>query len=178
MTILSDGTIRHLVGKGTVVIDPMPRLEQFQPVSIDMLLHPFGKIVRVQPDNEFERYYEQVKFPYALRPGECLIASTVERIELPDNIVARVEGKSTLGRLFLSVHETAGLVDPNFKGQITLEIKNNGPAAVMLKPKMKICQLVFEWVDQAVVRPYGSPGLGSHYQNQLGPTEPRTEGLA
>lgn len=178
MTVLSDETVMELVQLGTVVIDPIPWPKQFQPVSVDLRLHEVGKFVRAcRAHGEFARHYEPVTFPHAIRPGECLLGSTIEYVELPNNIVARVEGKSTLGRLFLSVHETAGLIDPGFKGQITLEIRNNGPAAIMLEPGMKICQLVFESVDRPVRNPYGSEALGSHYQNQFGATEPRTGGL-
>lgn len=177
MTVLSDGTIRRLMDIGEIVIDPMPEDRQFQPVSVDLKLESPIKLVRSHWDHSVMRWYEPILLPYRLNPGECVLASTVEHVELSDSIVARVEGKSTLGRLFITVHKTAGLIDPGFAGQITLEIKNNGPAAVMLEPDMKICQIVFERTDLPVERLYGSPELGSNYQYQHGATEPKTRGL-
>lgn len=174
MTVLSDGTIRKLLKDGTLIVEPKPWDHQIQPVSIDLTLDPALRPVVGSDSSIFKRYYSKAKAPYVLLPSECVIASTVERIQLPDFLVARVEGKSTLGRLFITVHHTAGLLDPGFDGQITLEIKNNGPSAFRLEPDMSICQVVFEMTDCPVERPYGSLGLNSHYQGQQGATLPHS----
>lgn len=106
---------------------------------------------------------------YVLKSGKCVLASTAEKIIVPDNLVARVEGKSSLGRLFLSIHSTAGWVDPGWIGKITLEITNSGPWDLVLYTGMRIGQVNFTKLDGKCDRPYGSPGLGSHYQHQRGP---------
>ncbi len=110
---------------------------------------------------------------YVLFPGECLLASTVETLRVPNDLVARVEGKSSIGRLFLTAHVTAGFIDSGFVGQVTLEICNLGPWRVLLRPGMKIAQVNFTKLTQPCARPYGSSGLGSHYQGQQGPTAAR-----
>jgi len=107
---------------------------------------------------------------YDLIPGACLIASTVEVIRCPDDIAARVEGKSSLGRLFLSVHTTAGWIDPGWRGQVTLELVNHAPWAITLWRGMKIAQINFTRMESPCAVPYGAPHLGSHYQGQQGPT--------
>ncbi|GAA4685681.1 hypothetical protein GCM10023215_21170 [Pseudonocardia yuanmonensis] len=95
-------------------------------------------------------------------------------MRLPADVAARLEGKSTLGRLGLLVHVTAGLIDPGFDGHITLEVTNVGELVIMLEPGMRIGQLTFERTSSRCLRPYGHPGLGSHYQGQAGPTAPRS----
>jgi dCTP deaminase len=106
---------------------------------------------------------------YELAPGACLLASTVETLHIPDDLVARVEGKSSIGRIFLSAHVTAGYVDPGWNGQITLELVNHGPFTLILYAGMRIAQVNFTRLTSPCKRPYGSPGLGSHYQGQHGP---------
>jgi len=106
---------------------------------------------------------------YELPPGGCLLASTVEVLRCPMDTLARIEGKSTLGRLFLAIHVTAGFVDPGWEGQITLEIVNHGPWIVVLWEGMKIAQASFYRLNRSVINPYG-PTIGSHYQGQRGPT--------
>src|SRR5690349_18487035 len=106
---------------------------------------------------------------YLLEPGAFILACTAERITLSREMVARVEGKSSLGRLGIAVHITAGFIDPGFKGQVTLEIKNLGPWSIVLRPGMPIAQLAFEQVERAE-QSYGDSG---HYQGQAGPTESR-----
>jgi dCTP deaminase len=106
---------------------------------------------------------------YILYPGDSVLANTVEYLMVPSDMVARVEGKSSLGRLFLAVHVTAGFVDPGFKGQITLEIVNLGKWSVRLYPGMKIAQVNFHQMGGSCSVPYGSSALGSHYQGQTGP---------
>lgn len=107
---------------------------------------------------------------YWLGPGQFILGTTKEEISLSPYIAAELRGKSSLGRLGLSIHSTAGWIDPGFKGQITLELKNDGFQAIILKPGMKIGQIVFMYLTSKSLKPYGSEGLGSHYQNQRGPT--------
>ncbi len=106
---------------------------------------------------------------YELRPGGCLLASTAEIVRCPDDVAARVEGKSSLGRLFLAVHVTAGWIDPGWNGRITLEIVNHGPWAINLRAGMPIAQVNFTRMGSACTIPYGSAALGSHYQGHDGP---------
>ena len=103
-------------------------------------------------------------------PTAFLLCTTVERVEIPDNLVARVEGKSTLARMGLSVHSTAGYIDPGFKGQVTLEVFNHSPRAVRLYVDDFVCQLVFEMASDSAERPYGCESRNSKYQNQKGAT--------
>lgn len=119
--------------------------------------------------------YKTITIPeegYILKPGEFVLGSTVEEVELPSNISARFDGKSSLGRMGLVTHVTAGFIDPGFRGQITLEIKNNNSEdiGIILRRGMHIGQIVFSFMTNPAVRPYGSYGLGSHYQYQVGPT--------
>lgn len=111
---------------------------------------------------------------YRMRPGEFILASTVERVHIPTNVAARFEGKSSLGRIGLTTHITAGFVDPGFDGQITLEMKNETRYDISIKPGMKIGQICFFMLGCLASRPYGSAGLGSHYQGQEGATVARS----
>lgn len=110
---------------------------------------------------------------FVLHPGEFVLGSTVERIALPDDLAARVEGKSSLGRLGLLTHATAGFVDPGFDGHVTLELSNVATLPIMLWPGMKIGQFCFLRMTSPAEHPYGSAGPGSHYQGQRGPTASR-----
>src|SRR6185503_15879831 len=103
---------------------------------------------------------------FILHPGEFALGSTFERVELPDNISAKIEGKSSLGRIGLIVHSTAGFVDPGFRGPLTLEFANLLRIPIALIPEMKIAQLSFTFLDRPAKYPYGSEPLGSHYQDQ------------
>jgi dCTP deaminase len=137
---------------------------QIQPASLDVRLgptlirHPCG---------------EEIKMPvlgYSLAPGECILASLVETFRMgADNVVARVEGKSSWARRFLSVH-SAGFIDPGFVGDITLELKNDGHSRIHLVPGVPIAQVSFQFLQGGVERMYGDAGLNSHYQYQTGPT--------
>jgi dCTP deaminase len=137
---------------------------QVQPCSLDVRIgeefihHPSGE--RVELD-EF--------FAFTLLPGECVLASVLERMNLPSHVAARIEGKSTWAREFLTVH-SAGFIDAGFCGDITLELKNDGRKVLVLKPGDVIAQLSFLNLDAPAERPYGSPGLDSHYQGQEGAT--------
>ena len=156
-----------------MVFVPKERLElwgdihdsQIQPASLDVRLsadfirHPDNQPIYL---NKFSVYY--------LAPGECVLGSTIERLHMPDNLVCRVEGKSSLARLFLTVH-SAGFIDPGFRGDVTLELKNDGARRLELRPGMMIAQLSFQSLDAPAIRPYGHRDLGSHYQEQWGPTK-------
>ena len=111
--------------------------------------------------------------PLVLHPGEFLLGSTIERVRLPDDLVARLEGKSSLGRLGLLIHSTAGFVDAGWDGHLTLELSNVANLPITLYPGMKIGQISFLRMTTAAERPYGSRGLGSKYQGQRGPTPSR-----
>jgi len=108
-----------------------------------------------------------------IHPGEFCLGRTLEWVELPDDVVARVEGKSSIGRLGLIVHATAGFVDPGWKGTLTLELNNLTRVPIKLYPGLLIAQLSFMALDRPAERPYGSPDLGSHYQGQVAATESR-----
>jgi dCTP deaminase len=114
--------------------------------------------------------------PFVLHPGEFVLGRTIEIVEIPDDIVCRIEGKSSIGRLGLIVHATAGFVDPGFKGSLTLEITNFNSVPIVLRPGLPIAQLSFMALDRAAQRPYGHPELGSHYHGQVEATESRYEG--
>lgn len=166
MTMLSDGTISDLMRAGHLRIDPEPLLPALQPASVDLCLGsdfmpcPGDKIITMCPH-------------YTIIPGECVLASTLEEVWLPDNVVGRVEGKSSWGRQFLMVHSTAGFIDPGFHGTITLELKNLSPVNIVLPVWQPIAQISFEFTDKPVLRPYGTKGLGSRYQGQMTVTAPR-----
>jgi dCTP deaminase len=113
---------------------------------------------------------------FVIHPGEFCLGRTLEWVELPDDIVARIEGKSSIGRLGLIVHATAGFCDPGWKGTLTLELNNLTRIPIKLYPGLLIAQLSFMALDQPALRPYGSPELGSHYQGQRAATESRYEG--
>jgi dCTP deaminase len=149
-----------------------------QPASYDLTLHsdalvPSGPVraidLRVDDPGEFLGPVS-LGTGYELASGGCMLASTQEFLRCPNDISARVEGKSSLGRLFLAVHVTAGWIDPGFQGQITLEIVNLGPWPVVLWTGMKIAQVNFTRMKEPCRRPYGGTSLGSHYQGQRGPT--------
>jgi dCTP deaminase len=139
---------------------------QVQPASLDVRLGP--EFITHPEDS---RIIPAEDGHYPLQPGECLLASLVESVAIWDNVVARVEGKSTWARKFLTVH-SAGFIDPGFKGDITLELKNDGQEILYLTPGVRIAQISFQWLAAPAKRPYGSEGLDSHYQYQMGPTLP------
>jgi len=111
--------------------------------------------------------------PFVIHPGEFCLGRTLEHVTLPDDIVARIEGKSSLGRLGLIVHATAGFCDPGWRGTLTLELNNLTRVPIKLWPRLLIAQLSFMTLDQAAERPYGHEALGSHYQGQVAATESR-----
>jgi dCTP deaminase len=181
-SVLSDGTIRRLVDEGRIVIAPWdPSL--VQPASVDLRLgssfrvfhnHRITVIDLADPPTELTHHVAIADDePFVIHPGEFVLGRTAEHVELPDDVVARIEGKSSLGRLGLIVHATAGFVDPGFQGTLTLEITNFNSVPIVLRAGLPIAQLSFMTLDRAAQRPYGHPELGSHYQRQVEATESR-----
>lgn len=119
---------------------------------------------RTKPAELMEEEAITEEHGYILRPGHCALVSTAEQICCPNDMLCSVDGKSTIGRCFVAIHATAGFIDPGYCGAITLELVNHAPWNFMLRPGMCIGQLRFHWLGSSVQRPYGSPGLGSHYQ--------------
>jgi dCTP deaminase len=170
-----------------IVIQPF-RQELIQPASYDVTLCPDFKVQMqfeklsdapdIDPKEDSSEYFTDVHVPkgsaFALEPGAFVLASTFETIALGANISARVEGKSSLGRLGLVIHATAGFIDPGFEGQITLELTNSGTMPLLLWPGMKIAQLCFYHLPEPTTLLYGSRAAGSHYQYQAGPTVSRS----
>jgi dCTP deaminase len=184
-SVLSDGTIRRLVDEGQIVIAPWDPL-MVQPASVDLKLGTSFRVFhnhRIQvidladpPQGLTEPVEVAPDDLFVIHPNEFVLGRTEERVEMPPDLVARIEGKSSLGRLGLIVHATAGFVDPGFKGTLTLEITNFNSVPIVLRPGLPIAQLSFMTLDQAAERPYGHPDLGSHYQSQVDATESRYEG--
>lgn len=180
--VLSDRTIAIEVASGRIVVDPLDP-DDIQPSSIDLHLgaefrvfrnsrYPYIDPSREQPDLT-ERVVATPGEPFVLHPGEFALGVTEEHIGLPDDIVARLEGKSTLGRLGLMIHSTAGYIDPGWRGRITLELSNVANLPILLTPGMKIGQVSFTRMTTPVDRPYGHAELGSRYQDQSGATPAR-----
>ncbi|MDQ6774832.1 MAG: dCTP deaminase [Actinomycetota bacterium] len=180
--VLSDGTIHELVDEGRIRIEPWdPGL--VQPASVDLRLGDSFRVfhnhrasaidLRRPPENLTEEVIVPEGESFVIHPGEFCLGRTLEFVELPDDIVARIEGKSSLGRLGLIVHATAGFCDPGWKGTLTLELNNLTRVPIILHPGLPIAQLSFMALDRPALRPYGSPDLGSHYQGQIAATESR-----
>jgi dCTP deaminase len=183
--ILSDRDLRVRLDRGDIVIDPLddPDL-QIQPASVDLRLDhefvvyrlPHVPCIDPRDRGSVDTYTETVVVEegeaFVLHPGEFALGSTRERVSVPPDLVARVEGRSSIGRLAVVVHATAGFIDPGFDGRITLELSNLGRLPVKLYPGMRISQVVFHTMTSAAERPYG-PGRGSKYQGQTGPVTSR-----
>lgn len=173
--VLSDVDIIEAIGRGDLRIDPYDE-SNVEPASVDLRLgsefqkgNPpsnAGHISLSDVDDCIE--WDEQQNSIILRPGDFVLASTKETITIPENLVAHVLGRSSLGRLGVSVHQTAGYIDPGFEGQITLELSNHGPAPVRLAAGDRICQIVFEELSSPALNPYGHDS--SQYQNQTGPT--------
>jgi len=168
MTMLCDSSIRKALNDGELFITPEPEDIAIQPASVDLRLDTHFRLLLP------EGYHSMLASVLTLMPGSCALGTTQETIEVPDHLVGRVEGKSTWGRRFLQVHSTAGFIDPGFKGQVTLELRNNSPVPLLLEAGEYICQVSFELLDAPASRPYGHSGLASHYQGQIGATPPFT----
>ncbi|EMA36535.1 dCTP deaminase [Halococcus hamelinensis] len=183
--ILSDGDIRRRLDGGSLAIEPLadPAL-QIQPASVDLRLgREFLEFQRtnipcIHPDstNEVDEYVTETVVEedeeFILHPGDFVLGTTVERLAVPDDLIAHVEGRSSLGRLAVVIHATAGIVDPGYRGQVTLELSNLGTAPVALSPGMRISQVVFTELKSPAEEPYGA-GRGSKYQDQAGPQASR-----
>src|SRR5262245_55353170 len=182
MSVLSDRSIREAIKAGRLVIDPWE--ERFlQPASVDLRLGRQFRVFRnhrlphIDPKQEMANLSDLVEIsdddqPFILHPGEFALAVTVERVEIPDDLVGRLDGKSSLGRLGLIVHSTAGFVDPGFKGRLTLELTNVANLPVTLYYAMPVSQISFTRLTTPAEKPYGS-GIGSKYQEQSGPEPSR-----
>ena len=182
ISVLSDGTIRRFVEEGRIKIDPWDE-GMVQPASVDMRLgnsfrvfhnHKVTAIdLREPPAGLTEHVDVSEGEPFVIHPGEFCLGRTLESVELPDDIVARLEGKSSLGRLGLIVHATAGFCDPGWRGTLTLELNNLTRVPIRLYAGLPIAQLSFMALDAPAERPYGHEDLGSHYQGQVEATESR-----
>ena len=192
MTILSDTEIRYRIEKQRLVEGVKDMAEQLQPSSLDVRLDRFVK--KPEPgsvDFAYRSTIDQIVYNnfdlrgdnccvrghltkgFYIAPGDFILASTVESVNIPDDIVCVVNGKSTLGRLGIFIHVTAGYVDPGFSGNITLEIYNGGPHGVILQEDMMIAQLVFHHMSTPCMKPYGSKGSNNKYHGQQGVTAPK-----
>ena len=180
--VLSDRTIREEIESGRIVIDPFEPAN-VQPSSVDVRVdrqfrvfqnHRRGIIdVRENTEDLTELVTTDGEEPFILHPGEFVLGQTLERVSLPDDLVARLEGKSSLGRLGLLIHSTAGFVDSGFSGNLTLELSNVANLPITIYHGMPIGQLSFMRMDGPVDRPYGSDETGSKYQGQAEPTPSR-----
>lgn len=177
--LLSDRDLKWHIDNGDLKLDPWDPA-MLQPSSIELTLA-----------DTFMEFYSADEVPiidcdqppcmigyrtddFVMPPGQLFLASTVEVVTLSPALAARVEGKSSIGRLGVAIHVTAGFIDPGFSGQITLELVNHGKSSVRLRPGMKIGQLCVFKLSSAAENPYGSSGLGSRYQGQMGPTASRS----
>ncbi len=181
--LLSDRDIRAEIAYGRVALEPYDE-EMIQPSSVDVRLdrlfrvfenHRYPHIDPAEDQPELTQLVEpEGDKPFILHPGEFVLGSTYEVITLPDDIAARLEGKSSLGRLGLLTHSTAGFIDPGFSGHVTLELSNVATLPIKLWPGMKIGQLCFFRLSTPAEHPYGSEKYGSRYQDQRGPTPSRS----
>jgi len=177
--LLSDRDIRAEVAAGRLGIDPYDT-EMVQPSSVDVRLDRFFRVfnntryTHIDPAQQQDELTSLVEAegdePFVLHPGEFVLGSTLEVCSLPEDLAGRLEGKSSLGRLGLLTHSTAGFIDPGFSGHITLELSNVANLPITLWPGMKIGQLCLIKLSSAAEHPYGSAAAGSRYQDQRGPT--------
>ncbi|HEY3682897.1 MAG TPA: dCTP deaminase [Streptosporangiaceae bacterium] len=181
--LLSDRDIRAEIEAGRVRLDPFEAV-MVQPSSVDVRMDRFFRVFEnhkyphIDPAEEQPDLTRLVEVdggePFVLHPGEFVLASTYEVLTLPDDVAARLEGKSSLGRLGLLTHSTAGWIDPGFSGHVTLELSNVATLPIKLWPGMKIGQMCLFRLTSAAEHPYGSAVYGSRYQDQRGPTPSRS----
>ena len=181
--LLSDRDIAKLCASEEIEIDPYDP-QMIQPASIDVRLdryfrlfdnHKYSVIDPALPQDDLTHLVDVGQSaPFVLHPGEFVLGSTLERVRLAENLAARLEGKSSLGRLGLLTHSTAGFIDPGFNGHVTLELSNTATMPILLYPGMKIGQLCFFQLSSSAEKPYGSKERGSRYQGQRGPTASRS----
>ena len=182
MSVLSDHSIREALANGRIGIEPLDD-DAVQPASVDLRLDSAFRIFKVtsrpyvdvhEPMDDLTELVQIIpEEPFVVQPGSFCLGSTLETITVPNDIVARVDGKSSLGRLGLLVHATAGYVDPGWTGKLTLELSNQSQMPIALYYGMRIAQISFIELTTPVDRPYGSAELGSKYQGQTGPTPSR-----
>jgi len=184
IVILSDRTLREQLAAGRIVIDPLDD-SLIQPSSVDVRISNLFRVFRnhtrgiIDVKQDTSDLTELIEIPpdsdrpFILHPGEFVLGSTLERIGVPDDLVGRVEGKSSLGRLGLLIHSTAGFIDAGFDGHITLELANVASLPITLYPGMKIGQVSFMKMTSPAENPYGAGARGSKYQGQRGPTPSR-----
>ena len=181
--LLSDKDIRSEIDDGRVRIEPYEPT-MVQPSSVDIRLDRYFRVFENHRYPHIDPAVEQPDLtrlitseegePFILHPGEFVLASTYEVVTLPDDLASRLEGKSSLGRLGLLTHSTAGFIDPGFSGHVTLELSNVATLPIKLWPGMKIGQLCMFRLTSPAEEPYGSPRYGSRYQGQRGPTPSRS----
>jgi dCTP deaminase len=181
--LLSDRDIRREIDSGRVRLDPYDA-GMVQPSSVDLRLDRFFRVFQnhryshIDPAEEQDELTVQVEpkgdEPFVLHPGEFVLGSTLEQVTLPDDLAGRLEGKSSLGRLGLLTHSTAGFIDPGFTGHVTLELSNVANLPIKLWPGMKVGQLCLFRLESPAEHPYGSEVYGSRYQGQRGPTASRS----
>lgn len=181
--MLSDQCIVREIETGGIVIEPV-WAQGLQPASVDVRVGRTFRVFENHRDLAIDPAQDQAHltrevvipegYPFTLHPGEFVLASTTEKVAIGDHLSARLEGKSSLGRLGLMVHSTAGFIDPGFSGHITLEMLNVASLPIMIWPGMAVGQLCFFPLTSRSVRPYGSQDLGSKYQDQVGPTASRS----
>ncbi|GAB2498109.1 Deoxycytidine triphosphate deaminase [Corynebacterium atrinae] len=177
--LLSDRDIRTAISSGELGIEPFAA-ENIQPSSVDVRMDRYfrvfnnSKYTHIDPKLQQDELTSLVEVdegdPFVLHPGEFVLASTLEKFTLPPNLAGRLEGKSSLGRLGLLTHSTAGFIDPGFSGYITLELSNVANLPIVLWPGMKVGQLALFKMSSPAETPYGAGALGSKYQGQRGPT--------
>ncbi|MCX2728624.1 dCTP deaminase [Saccharopolyspora sp. NFXS83] len=180
--LLSDRDLRKELDEGRLELDPFD-VAMIQPSSIDVRLDRFfrvfdnSKYTHIDPAQQQDELTSPVEVtgddPFVLHPGEFVLGSTYESVRLPDDLAGRLEGKSSLGRLGLLTHSTAGFIDPGFFGHITLELSNVANLPITLWPGMKIGQLCLFRLSSPAEHPYGTTHAGSRYQGQRGPTPSR-----
>lgn len=181
--LLSDADIRAEIKAGRVGLAPYDE-EMVQPSSVDVRLDRWFRVFENHKYAQIDPRLEQPDLtrliepegdePFVLHPGEFVLGSTYETVTLPDDIAGRLEGKSSLGRLGLLTHSTAGFIDPGFSGHVTLELSNVATLPILLYPGMKIGQLCLIRLSSPAEFPYGSTKVGSRYQGQRGPTPSRS----
>ena len=180
--VLSDRSLREALATGRIVVDPLDE-SCIQPSSIDVKVSNLFRVFRnhtagiIDVKQDLEDLTELITIPedgvFMLHPGEFVLGSTLERIACPNDLVGRVEGKSSLGRLGLLIHSTAGFIDAGFDGHITLELANVASLPITIYPGMKIGQISFMQMTEPATTPYGSEAIGSKYKGQRGPTASR-----
>ena len=182
MSVLADRDINAAIERGEIVVRPFdPR--DVQPASVDLHLdrkfrvfrnnrYPYIDLRQPQPDLT-ELLEIRDEEPFILHPGEFVLGQTLEWVEIPNDLLAHLDGKSSLGRVGLLIHSTAGYVDPGWKGTLTLELSNVANLPITIYHEMKIGQISFMRMTEPASAPYGSSALGSKYQGQRGPTPSR-----